>query len=199
MALVGALHSLRSFRRRLPWALGTLSSTAMQASIRPTIPKRTELVSPIVAITLLDFAAIFLAPTWVAIPSAVFLTSVICVFAAAIVSPGRFIKGVKQTDSGFEVYRPLRRPLSVSLSAIHSIKAISRGGGENGDALEFSFNGGGWTVSVEEFDLYASGVIDGLRHLPGFSHTELNRATEHEATWLDMFIGKKFVIYQSPA
>ena len=170
----------------------------MQASIRPTIPKRTELVTPIVAIALLDFAAIFLAPAWVAIPSAVFLTSVIFVFVAAVFSPDRFIKGVKQTDTGFEVYRPLRRPLPVSLSAIHRITAISRGGGENGDALDFSFNGGSWSVSVEEFDLYASGVIDRLRRLPGFSHTELNRAAEHEASWLDMFIGKKFVIYQSP-
>lgn len=170
----------------------------MQASIRPTIPKRKELVMPIAAITLLDVTAIFLAPAWVAIPSALFLTSVICVFVAAIVSPDRFIKGVKQTASGFEVYRPLRRPLTVSLPAIHSITAISRGGGENGDALDFCFNGDSWTVSVEEFDLYASGVIDRLHQLPGFSRTELNRAAEHQASWLDMFIGKKFVIYQSP-
>ena len=42
MASVGALHSLRSFRRRLPWALGSLQTAAKTARPAHPFPSGTQ-------------------------------------------------------------------------------------------------------------------------------------------------------------
>jgi hypothetical protein len=132
---------------------------------------------------------------WLGYAGSAFFFSLGSVFLLAILFPHRFVKGVRETEDEFELWRPLRRTLHVRYAEVRKILAVSRGGGEVNDELTDVIQIGRSGFSIEHVDFYDSGLCARISGLPGFNEPALREATHHDATILQTFVGKKFVIY----
>lgn len=171
-----------------------MTSDCVESTLRPTIPgwKETSLLA--MSQFAVALVVLFLWPDWLGYSIATVCCAAGAVFVTGLLAPSRFRRGVRTTSTGFELWRPLCNPVHIVYEDIEKIVAVSRGEGDSGDELNFVVHTKVSRASILEFDLYSTELFQRLSSLPGFLQSEFERAANHEATFLQAIVGKRFML-----
>jgi hypothetical protein len=172
------------------------SNPFAKSSLRPTVPAPRE--AAFLSLSQFAFAAValFLWPTWVGYGASALCFSVGAVFLVSVLVPSRFVRGIRTMPNGFELWRPLRKPLAIRYAELTRVVAVSRGEGDTSDELTFIVHTQRSRASIPEYDLHSTGAFDHVAALPGFKQDVLLLAMNHEATLLQAIIGKRFTVFE---
>ena len=165
------------------------------STIRTSAPSRLEACKAVVAMLVFAGGVFFALPGWISVAASFLFLCLALLFLSSLVFPAKFRQGVQVVDCGFEVWRPLRKPLTLRYKEINEVVAVCRGAGENNDELIFLVKTASASASVLDHDIYVTGVLDSLASLPGFNPDEFDCASNHRATFRDLVFGKRFSIY----
>lgn len=115
-------------------------------------------------------------------------------FLVALVLPDQFRRGVRAMPDGFEVWRPLRRPVVIRYGDIRGLAVVAHGCDDPGNAMVFHIITAKVRIRVPDIDLHGTSVLDHLYVLPGFSGSAYQEALNVEVTGLHWLTGRRFVL-----
>ena len=173
-----------------------MSNHLVETTLRPTIPGRRDTTLLALSQLVIAIFAVLLKPALLGYGIAALCFSAGAIFLSGLLFPHRFIKGVRVSASGFELWRPLRNPLSIPYAEIEKIVAVCHGEGDTSDELTFVVHTKSAQASVEEVDLHSTELFRNLSSLPGFLQSEFQRAASHNATFIETVVGKRFTIFE---
>jgi len=165
------------------------------STVRSTAPSRRETAKLVLALLVFAVGSHFAFPPAVGLGAIVLFGSLAALFLCGICFPSSFRRGLQVVPGGFEVCRPLHKPLLVKYEEIESIVAVARGEGDTSDELTFRVVTRAGAISINEYDFYVTGVFDDLAKLNGFNQAAFESASRHEASFHDWLVGKQFSLY----
>lgn len=113
----------------------------------------------------------------------------------SILSPGRFLHGVRRFPEGFEVRRPLRRAAFVEFNAIIQIEAVVMRDGDMGLAfVDLVVRTRREAVRISEEKLRESGLLAELQSLPKFNAEAFVQALQYEPSGITEIFAKHFKV-----
>jgi hypothetical protein len=134
----------------------------------------------------------FALPPAVGLGAGLLFGGLAALFLCGIFFPSSFRRGLQVVPGGFEVCRPLRKPLLFKYEEIESLVAVARGDGATNDELTFRVVTRTGEVSVHEYDFYVTGVLDEFAKLNGFNQAAFEAASRHDASLRDRLVGRQF-------
>lgn len=117
-------------------------------------------------------------------------------FLWALVAPGRFVKGIRLVEDGFEWWRPLRSPVLVRYADITQMEAVCHGDCSGGDDMSFVFHTAVHKGELTEDDVYGTLIFRYVAELPGYMPERFQEALNHKPNWCHEVVGGKFTIYE---
>lgn len=165
------------------------------STIEPTIKRRDAFFLFCISIAFGAFPFIVSTPLFVRISAAFFL-SLSPLFLFVIVFPNRSLRGIRMLSDGFEYCFQFTATRVIHFEEISMIEAVGIGSSDNDekDLLLWIYTKH-QRVSVFEYDLYRTGLLEKLEKLPGFNRSAISNALSFQPRWRDCLKKKRFVVF----
>jgi len=168
--------------------------TAAKSIVRSTVSTAGSLIAPFLFTASTAVFCVASADSWLAHSVVMMIALVAAVLLRGMLAPGRFRRGVCVVEGGFDVWRPLCRPILIRYDEVISVTAISLGDGDTNDDLLFQNLHAASDRLVADADLFGTSVFDGLQLIAGFSMASDAAARSHRATSLQALFGQRFAL-----